>query len=188
MTQTLSKTYYTPGLVFKAKPKSLGHQEICRRYAAPVYTPDGAGIVRDEIPELLAEFGVWGGEFSYQDPLTGAMEVGSEFRGGYFNLDEQAREKGWSDEDKEVVARHMIQMLSKPWCQFTLYDRPKVGAPWPTYDETHHSKIVDLAQTLGLVSEALLYEEQEKNRPSVVEGLRAALAKQADSVGELVAE
>lgn len=189
MTSTAVKTYYRPGLVFKAKAKALGHQECCRKYAAPVYTPDGSGIVRDEIPALWAEFGVYGNEFTYEDPMTGATEIGSEFRGGYFNLDEQAREKGWEDAEKEVVARHMLTMLSKPWAQFTLHEQARIPAPWPTYDETHHSKIVDLASTLGFVGEALIYEEQNKKRPSVIEGLREALAKaQTEQLDELVAE
>lgn len=189
MTSTVTKTFYQPGLVFKAKPKSLGHQEICRKYAAAVYTPDGAGIVRDEIPALIAEFGVFGAEFNYEDPMTGVRETGSEFRGGYFNLDEQAAEKGWDDGEKEIVARHMLQMLSKPYAQFTLHEQLKAPAPWPTYDETHHNKVVELATALGFVGEALLYEEQNKKRPSVVEGLREALAKaQAEPVNELVAE
>jgi hypothetical protein len=185
---TAVKTYYRPGLVFKAKPLAQGHQECCRKYAAPVYTPDGAGIVRDEIPALWAEFGVYGGEYTYEDPMTGATEIGSEFRGGYFDLDAQAAQKGWDDNEKEIVARHMLTMLNKSWVQFTLYDAPKVSAPWPTYDETHHSKVVDLAKTLGLVSEALLYEEQNKNRPSVVEGLRAALQETQAPAEELVAD
>lgn len=187
MTQTLSKTYYRPGLVFKAHEKAQGHQEICRSYK-PIYSADGTVI--DEIRELNAEFGVYGNQYRYIDPDTQREETGSEFRGGYFNLDQQAEDKGWTDDEKEIVARHLTRLAENGRGQFTLYSRPKVGAPWPTYDETHHSKIVDLATTLGLVSEALLYEEQEKARPSVVEGLRAALAKaQAPAEeGELVAE
>lgn len=189
MTATAGKTFYRPGLVFKAKEKSQGHDEICRKYAPPVYTPDGGAIVREPIRELVAEFGVYGHEYSYTDPMTGMQEIGSDFRGGYFNLDEQAAEKGWDDIEKEIVARHLLNMLDKSWCQFTLHSQAKVAAPWPTYDTTHHSKIVDLAATLGLLGEALRYEKQEKNRPSVIEGLSEALAKaQAAPVEEIVAD
>ena len=187
MTATAGKTFYTPGLVFKAKPLAQGHQECCRRYAAPVYTPDGSGIVREEIPALWAEFGVYGGEFAYIDPLTDQTEFGSEFRGGYFDLDAQAAEKGWSDVEKEIVARHMLSMLNKSWCQFTLHDAPKVAPPWPTYDDAHHNQVVALAVQLGLVAESLLYEEQNKNRDSVVAKLREELAKAQATDDELVA-
>jgi hypothetical protein len=173
----LPETFYRPGLVFKAKPKSQGHEECCRRYVAPVYTPDGAGVVREEIPALWAEFGVHGGEFTYVDPLTDRTEVGSEFRGGYFNLDVQAADKGWSDTDKEIVARHMLRLANSGRGEFTLYSAPKAQAPWPTYDATHHNQIATLAATLGLVAESLVYEEQNKNRATVVEKLREELAK-----------
>lgn len=188
MTATAGTKYYRPGLVFKAHEKAQGHQECCRKFAGAVYTPDGAGVVREEIPALWAEFGVYGSQYRYQDPDTGREEIGSDFRGGYFNLDEQAREKGWSDDEKEIVARHMLRLADSGRGQFTLYSKPKVGPPWPTYDQTHHSKIVDLAQSLGLLSESLLYEEQEKQRPSVIEGLRAALTAAQDEAVELVAE
>lgn len=188
MSQTLT-TFYRPGLVFKAKQKSQGHDEICRKYAPAVLTPDGGAIVREPIRELVAEFGVYGSEYTYEDPLTGTTEIGSEFRGGYFNLDEQAAEKGWDDVEKEVVARHMLQMLNKSWCQFTLYSKPKVAAPWPTYDSTHHSKIVEIAKATGTESAALAYERQEKNRPSVVAGLQEAMNfVKTEPVAELVAD
>lgn len=183
----LPETYYRPGLVFKAHPKAQGHQECCRKYAAPVYTPDGSGVVREEIPALWAEFGVYGGEYRYIDPDTQREEIGSEFRGGYFDLDVQGTEKGWSDVEKEIVARHMLRLAESGRGQFALYSAPKVTAPWPTYDATHHSKVVELASTLGLVAEALLYEEQNKKRASVVDGLRSKMNEPTVADAELVA-
>ena len=186
MTATAGKTYYCPGLVFKAHEKAQGHQEICRGEKR-ILAVDGTVI--DTIRELLAEFGVYGSQYRYIDPDTQREETGSEFRGGYFNLDEQAEDKGWDDDEKEIVARHMIRLAENGRAQFSLYSKPKIGAPWPTYDTMHHSKIVETAVTLGFVSEALLYEEQEKARPSVVQGLREALASaQAEPVNELVAD
>lgn len=189
MTATAGTTFYRPGLVFKAKEKAQGHDEICRKYAPPILTPDGGSIVREAIRELVAEFGVYGGEYAYEDPITGTQEIGSDFRGGYFNLDEQATSKGWDEVEKEVVARHMTQMLDKSWCQFTLYSAPKVSAPWPNYDSTHHSKIVEIAKATGTEQTALAYEKQEKNRKSVIEGLTEALNfVVTEPVAELVAD
>lgn len=188
---TQGKTYYTPGLVFKAKQGALGHQEVCRRFVPAVYTPDGAGIVREEIPELLAEFGVWGSEFTYEDPLTGMTEVGSDFRGGFFDLDTQAEQKGWGPTEKEIVARHMLT-LPPNRAMFYLLAKAPAAKPWPSYDEMHHKQVVPFAVQAGLVAEALAYEQDTLNRPSVVDGLRESLVEDqraaeadADSVEEL---
>lgn len=187
MTATAGKTYYRPGLVFKAAEKAQGHQECCYPGAPEIRNHDGT-LQREDIRPLFAEFGVYGSEFSYEDPLTGTTEIGSEFRGGYFNLDQQADEKGWDDRERELVARHMIRLADTSRAQFSLYSAPKAAAPWPTYDATHHNQIATLAQTLGLVGESLAYEEQNKARPGVIEKLREAAKAPAEEVEELVAE
>ena len=182
-----AEKFYRPGLVFKAKPKAFAHQECCFSGAPEIRNVDGS-LQREEIRALWAEFGVYGAEYQYEN-IDGQLDYAADIRGGFFNLDEQAREKGWTDAEKEIVARHMLRLAESGRGQFTLYSAPKAAAPWPTYDDTHHSKVVDLASTLGLIAESLLYEEQNKNRPSVVEGLRAALTKaQAPEPVELVAE
>ncbi len=173
------QTYYRPGLVFKAHAKAQGHQECCRRYVPPVYTPDGAGIVRDEIPALWAEFGVYGGEYTYIDPDTERTEVGTDFRGGWFDLDAQADVKGWGPAEKEIVARHMLRLLEKNpgWAQFSLHSKAPAAKPWPTYDETHHNQIPTFAEGVGLVNEALAYERENKARDSVIQKLEELLER-----------
>lgn len=168
-------TYYIPGLVFKAAQKAQGHDEVCYAGSPEVRNPDGS-LQKEAQRMLIAEFGVYGGEFTYIDPVTETTEVGSEFRGGWFDLDVQAEQKGWESFEKEIVARHMIRMANSGKAKFTLYSAPKLTAPWPTYDDMHFSKIVEFASALGLVGEALAYEEQNNNRKSVVSGLREALA------------
>lgn len=175
MTATAGKTYYQKGLVFKAHTKAFAHQECCFPGAPEMRNQDGS-LLREAIRPLWAEFGVYGGEYTYEDPLTGGTEIGSEVWGGFFDLDSQAEAKGWDEREKEIVARHMLT-LPAGRAMFSLYSVPKPTAPWPSYDKTHHSKIVDLAKELGFVSEALNYEEQNKARPTVVEGLRAVLAE-----------
>lgn len=170
----MSDTYYKPGLVFKAKEKAQGHSECCFAGAPEIRNADGS-LRQESIRPLWAEFGVFGAEYTYEDPITHSTEIGSEFRGGYFNLDEQALEKGWDDREKEIVARHMLQMLPKAYCQFTLYQEAPAQAPWPTYDSTHHNQVPQIAQATGMVAEALRYERQQKNRATVIEKLEDLL-------------
>jgi hypothetical protein len=175
--ELLSQTYYRPGLKFKAHQKSQGHQEICRRFVPAQYTPDGAGIVRDEIPALIAEFAVHRGEYNYTDP-DGVEQRAADMSLGWFDLDAQAEAKGWTDNDKEVVARHMQQMCQKrPGGDFSLWSKAPAQKPWPKYDEAHHNAVPTLAEQLGLVGEALLYEQENKNRATVVDKLKELLDK-----------
>ena len=178
MTATAAKTYYRKGLVFKANQNSYAHQECCFPGAPEIRNPDGS-LQREAIRPLWAEFGIYGGEFTYIDPLTQATEIGSEVWGGFFDLDSQAEAKNWTDTEKEIVARHMLT-LPPGRAMFSLYSVPPAEAPWPTYDETPHGKIVELAQMIGKVAEALTYEEQNKARKTVVEGLKAVLAAPAE--------
>ncbi len=170
-----TKTYYQPGLVFRSKTSA--HQEVCRPYKA-VRAMDGTIV--DEVRELLAEFAYHGGEYTYVN-IDGAEDVAADIRGHFFDLDAQAEQKGWSDEEKEIVARHMIRMCQRfPGGDFSLYSKPKLPAPWPRYDETHHAKIADLAEQLGLVAEALAYEKENKKRSSVISDLERILASKAE--------
>lgn len=173
MPETATK-YYISGLIFKAAHNAQGHDEVCYAGSPEFRNPDGS-LQREAQRMLVAEFGVYGGEFTYRDPLTEMTETGSEFRGGWFDLDGQAEQKGWEAFEKEIVARHMIRMADSGKAKFTLYSAPKAVAPWPTYDETPHGKIAEFAVMAGLVGEALAYEEQNKKRKSVVEALRASL-------------
>lgn len=176
MTSTSAETYYRPGLVFKAHEKAFAHQECCFPGAPEIRNQDGS-LQREEIRALWAEFGVYGAEYQYQN-ADGQMDVAADIRGGYFNLDEQAREKGWNDKEKEIVARHMLRLAESGRGQFSLYSKPATPAPWPTFDQTHHNQIPVLAAQLGLLNEALAYESENKNRDGVVGKLREELAKQ----------
>lgn len=176
-------TFYTPGLKFKAAANAQGHDEICFSGSPDIRNPDGS-LQREALRMLVAEFGVYGSEYTYIDPLTETTETGSDFRGGFFDLDAQAAEKGWDEREREIVAHHMLKMVRSGNAKFTLYSAPKVSAPWPTYDETPYGKIAELATPLGFVAEALSYEEQTKNRKTVVAELREALT--ADTVEDEV--
>lgn len=175
-------TYYRPGLVFKAHPKSQGHQEICRGHFKQLAL---TGEVISEVPALIADFAVHGGEYDYEDP-DGRQARAADMRLGWFDLDSQADQKGWGPDEKEIVARHMLRMAEKrPGGDFTLYSKAPAAKPWPTYDEAHHSQVVTIAKTIGVVAEALNYESENKARPSVVADLRKELeAAQTEAATE----
>jgi hypothetical protein len=172
-------TYYRPGLVFKAHEKSRGHQEICRKNYKQFATD---GTVMSETRELIAEFAVHGAEYTYIDP-DGRTERAADIRMGWFDLDSQAQQKNWDANEKEIVARHMIRMAeARPGGDFTLWSKPAAQKPWPKYDETHHNAISTLADQLGLVGEALVYESENKNRDSVVAKLNELLSAEQVAV------
>ena len=183
------KTYYRPGLEFKARRGALCHQECCFAEQPEIRNQDGT-LQREKVRALWAEFGIYGAEVqrTKSDPNTGEVEAvndmfdgtplfSADIRGGWFDLDSQAEDKGWDEREREIVAEHMLKKLRDADCEFTLVDRaPRVWpAPWPTYDGTHHKQIPTLAVTLGLVQAALDYELQNKKRAEVVERLREAL-------------
>lgn len=141
-------------------------------------------LLAEEIRPLWAEFGVYGAEYRptdangepINDMFDGTPLTFADIRGGFFDLDLQAEEKGWSDSEKEIVARHMQRKLRDADCLFLLAEEPRYQAPWPTYDTTHHGQIPTLASQLGLVRESLAYELQNKKRAGVVDKLKEIAA------------
>jgi hypothetical protein len=178
---TTPKTYYRPGLEFKARQGSLCHQECCFPEQPELRNQDGT-LQREATRALWAEFGIYGSESQridadgepVNDMFDGTPLFTAEIIGGWFELDSQAEQKGWDERERELVAEHMLKKLREQDCQFTLVERGPVvhPAPWPTYDETHHNQIPVLAGQLGLASQALAYELQNKRRDGVVAKLR----------------
>lgn len=192
------KTYYRPGLEFKAKTGSLCHEECCFPEQPEIRNHDGT-LMREKGRALWAEFGIYGPEVqrTKADEVTGEVEAvndmfdgtplfSADIRGGWFDLDAQAEQKGWDDREKELVAEHMLKKLRDADCQFALVERGPVvyAAPWPTYDATHHNQIPTLAASLGFAQAALAYELQNKNRETVVAKLRELVAEPAVAVDD----
>ncbi len=102
---------------------------------------------------------------------------------GVFDTEKQ----GWDDDLRRKVE---AWMLAKPnyGNDFLQVEALPAGAPWQTYDSTPAAKIAPAAQALGLVTEALAYENENKRRPTVVAALEAAAEKTevAPPEGELV--
>lgn len=197
----MSETFYRPGLRFRVKPGAHGggicHQECCYAGKPAVFNNDGT-MQQEEIRPLWAEFGVYGEERQrtvwndktqefdpVNDMFDGTPLFSADIRGGFFDLDVQAEQKGWSDSEKEIVARHMLRKLRDADCLFLLAEEPRYAAPWPTYDSTHHKSIPGIAIATGTVSAALGYELQNKKREGLIAELREALnANPAPTVDE----
>ena len=108
---------------------------------------------------------------------------------GAFDTTVEQEQRGWTDEIREKVEQYLLAKESYG-SAFTRVEKIVVaaGKPWPSYDDTHHFKIPTLAAELGLLDEALAYEQANKNRESVISGLEEKLAIPADATtGEVVA-
>lgn len=158
--------------------------QVLVRPRKDIWNHDGS-VLMDTRDPLTAEFAFHGGEFAFHNPLTGAQDVGADIRGHYFDSAQQAEEKGWTQEEHDLVINALDRKCkSEPeyvW-EVTL---AKAEKPWPTYDEMHFSKIVDTATSLGLVAQTIAYEEQNKARESVLEKLREAVPQ--ETAEEIVA-
>lgn len=136
---------------------------------------------------LVAEFAQHGGTFTFHNHLTGATDTAADIRGHYFDSAAQAMEKGWTQEEHDIVVE-ALDLLCQRYGGVWEIQHAKAALPWPTYDDTHHSQIAKFAAGVGLVSEALAYERENKNRPGVVKELEAAqAAPAAEEAGEIVA-
>src|SRR5262249_1405265 len=139
-----------------------------------------------ELRELTAEFAMHRGEFQYTD-IDGLTQTGADIAGHYFDLDGQAAQKGWTDEEKELVANRLLRAGGQFPGELRLHTKAPAVKPWPKYDEAHHNQVPVLAEQLGLVAEALAYERENKNRGSVVEKLEELLT-QVPAASEQVEE
>jgi hypothetical protein len=126
------------------------------------------------------------GRYLEADSVT--LEPLAQRIGVFDTVEEQARQ-GWDDATTAKVEQYL---LAKPNYGQDFVQAGKVeavaGIPWASYDTTHHFKIPGLAAELGLLHEALAWEQANKNRDSVISGLEEKLAIPADAVqGEVVA-
>ena len=131
-------------------------------------------MILNTIPELAAEFGQPSEEFEYEDS-EGRMNRGVHIRGHYFDSVVAQEQNGWTDEEREQVEASLVKLSLSCPDQVQVVEQRKAAAPWPTYDSTHHIKVVNLASELGLLAEAITYERQNKNRESVVSALEEKL-------------
>jgi hypothetical protein len=157
------KTNYTPkGDVASVDPP------IYAQFGGAGNVPDFARAAASSMPSFYRGIGM------DQDPYL---------RVSYFDTVQWQNETGASDADREFMEKRLQTIETG---DHMLVEIPKLLAPWPTYDKTHHAKIAALAAELGLVDEAVDYEVQNKNRTSVIEALKAIVPESVETEEELI--
>jgi len=156
--------------------KASAHMAIIQAQE-PIRHPTTGDIIGFK-NELLAEAALHGGEVEVKGPSGEVLKVAN-IRGHFIDTGLQAEEKGWTEEEqKRVEDRLDFDCQRLPELIWHIEDVALV-APWPTYDSTHHKSIPSVAQTVGMVAEALAYEKENKNRAEVVEKLTELQAEES---------
>lgn len=132
-----------------------------------------AGLLQGDIDAALAHWKHFPGLPVEEDEVTPANPVEYGRVGVWDSVNWQA-EYGVSDADRESAENMLLTSLFYG-TDFIVVEEVKAAKPWPSYDDAHHNKIASLAAELGLVAEALAYEQENKQRPTVLEQLEAAL-------------
>jgi hypothetical protein len=117
--------------------------------------------------------------------------------GGYFDTDVAQKEKAWTDEERDLAEQRLLEIAEngpradyhrtlpareRPpgWGDVKIYERPRPTAPWPTYGSVPAGKVAKLAAEMGLVAEALNYEQRlfdDDRRPEVIATLKEELER-----------
>lgn len=141
------------------------------------------GLLQIDIDVALAQWKRFPGLPMEEDEVTPANPV-ENGRIGVWDSVAWQQEHGVPDEDREG-AENLLLNSRFYGVEFIVVEEVKAQKPWPKYDDVHHTKVAALAAELGCAAEALAYERENKNRPTVIEQLEAAVAE-AES-GEFVA-
>jgi len=153
--------------------------QVLVRSESPIYH-QATGVEIGRIKPLVADFGEHGGTIKMPDPLTGAIEDHALIHGHFYDTEAAQEKNGWTDEERESV-EYAIDKLTReqPFLvarvEFETQPAPK---PWPTFDEMNTEQVLVFANSLGLVREALVYEQENKARKTLVTQLEEALGNQ----------
>lgn len=150
------------------------------RHGYPIIHPV-TGTKTGEVKQLMAEFGIHSGEYTVEDPITGQTSTFADIRGFFYDLDEDAKRKNWTEEEKEAV-RSRLLALAEEWPEAVqVHSRIPQAKPWPTYDLVAEENVALLARDLGLAQEALAYEQENDARPAVIAALQDAVKDPVES-------
>lgn len=90
-------------------------------------------------------------------------------------MEDVIRDQELTEEDQEFVKRGLEAAFKNPtFTDMKIHEAPKINAPWPNYESTHHNQVSVIAGQIGMVAEALTYELRGREggpRESVVKKL-----------------
>jgi hypothetical protein len=157
------------------------------------------GRVLGTTPGINAEFfhggaASWAIEQALSNPAFrgawGGLPDGVDYRAyvSTFDTDTEAERLGWDDDTKEYVEQFLLSYQDYGRSYILAVPPQEVAdLPWPTFNETHHARIVIVAKEIGAdLVKALEYERTHKARPFVIEALEQALAENPQPDSELV--
>jgi hypothetical protein len=154
------------------------------RSEAVMFHP-ATGVEINRVPPLTAEFGEHGGTFNAENPLTGQMEEHAIINGHFFDSESAQEMLGWTDEERESVEMAIEKISQRePYlvAKVELTEAP-ARKPWPTYDELNAESVLSFANALGLLDEALAYEQENKARKTLIAQLEIALEEARGETG-----
>src|SRR5262245_51711335 len=155
--------------------------QVLVRSEAVNYHP-ATGVEISRIPALTANFGTHRGEFEMPDYLTGGVHQGAVIMGHFFDSEAAQAENGWTDEERESVEAAILKIAQRePYLVAPIEDHvPAVEKPWPSYDEQTAKEIVAVATSAGLIPEAIRYENENKQRSTLIAELEQLAARQPE--------
>ena len=135
------------------------------------------GVEVGRVKALTVEFGTHSGETQIVNPISGETERHALIYGRYYDTEEAKERLGWTDDEHEAVIMTLDKLCDKqPYLiARVVMHQPEIVKPWPTYDDTHWKTVPVLAEQLGLLDVALIYERANGQRDSVIEGLERKL-------------
>ena len=153
-------------------------QVLVRSEAVQYHPATGVEIGRTRA--LTANFGSHGGVFNAPDPLTGEITEHSMVFGHYFDSDAAQQERGWTDDERESVEAAILKIAREQpsLVAQVIIEIPPAPKPWPSFDEQTAKEITAVAIQAGLVSQALAYERENKNRSTLVSELEELVVAQ----------
>lgn len=165
-----------------------GQRDLTQESVAVQFTREY--IMQDDIDFGLAHFqGQFKGVALEEDKVT---PEAPDWRISVYDTEAEAANHGWDEETREKVEQYVSNHKAYGISFVKIEPVVKeITKPWPSYNNTHHFKVAALAEELGLLEEALAYEQANRARESVIAALEEKIEnrgpKAAEDPGEVVA-
>lgn len=156
------------------------------RHGHKIYHPV-TGLETGSVKRLAAEFGIHGGEYMVVDSDGRESGPYADIRGHFFDIDVASEKEGWTEDEKEAVRTALIRKASQWPEAVQIHSVARTKIPFPTYHDVPGDKVAQLVIDLGIAEQSLAYEQENENRPEVVNPLQEFLAAPADESEELTA-